>query len=434
MTINFHQSKAISPRLRSERNIRPLLTLSLPLSLALCSCVSLFVASARAQPSEPKAAKRAAPVAVSGLVETATGFTQLTQADIDPRPLTSVHRARLWLRGAVETRASYMVHLAYDRVGADELALLQGKPLGDTRAPAVQDIILHLNVLPKQRLTLTTGFFRPAVGHENNTVVITLPTMEPALTSSLVRRATVDRGHGRASGFNLGSLIKLGGELSLQLHAGLFVPTYSGTRDYVSYEQSLGTQLNSLLASSLTLTWGDRSQRRNGNLLFHFNPLKSARALHFGASAAYQGATDRMREGQVFTGFVAGQWDQLLFDGEWVSAKRFHADGGLISNRAWHARLAYQINIGEHQLTPFVLHTRLDCDEVSAMDWESSLGSLNLFAGQSALWDVGANIHIVSRRLRLGLHFLHTSLGEAELTKQPLKEGMSGILTIHMHI
>jgi len=370
---------------------------------------------------------------LSGLVQTATGVTKLDDTNVDARPLTSVYRARFWVQGAWEQRASYMVHFAYDRLGADEFALLQGKPLSSARSPAVQDIILHLNVLPKQRLILTTGFFRPTVGQENNTVVIKTVTLEPALTSTLVRRGTVEQGHGRSAGANLGSRIDLG-ELSLQLHLGMFMPTVSGSLDDLSYQQSVGTQRSALISGAMRLVWGKRDQLKNGNLLFFTSPTQEGRAVHVGASGAYQGATDRFRESQVVTAFASAHLGGALLDGEWVNAKRFNRDGVVVSNQAWHARVAYNIQLGAHTLTPFALYSALSGAQVSEDAWRGERSALNLFAGSGALWDAGVQLFIDDYKLRLGLHLMRATIEDTEVSELPMKSGMSGLLTVHMHI
>ena len=113
----------------------------------------------------------------------------------------SVHRARLWFRGRFRPR-NYVLHLAFDRIGADEYAMLQAGPLGPARPLAVQDALVQYDVFGTA--SNYAGFLRPNVGRESNTPVPAVGTHEPGLTSFLARRMTTGTGHGRAGGIDLG--------------------------------------------------------------------------------------------------------------------------------------------------------------------------------------------------------------------------------------
>ena len=77
------------------------------------------------------------PVKIDTLLQLAAGWTDLGQEGIDPRPLL-VHRARLWFQGLVHQRINYVLHLAFDRIGADQYAMLQAAPLSAGRPVRVQ--------------------------------------------------------------------------------------------------------------------------------------------------------------------------------------------------------------------------------------------------------------------------------------------------------
>ena len=92
------------------------------------------------------------------------GWTENEAEGFDGRPLMSVHRARVWFRGNAHKRLKYVAHLAFDRIGADQYALLQGKPFSASRAPAVQDAFAQWDVYGSGALRLTGGWMRPQIG------------------------------------------------------------------------------------------------------------------------------------------------------------------------------------------------------------------------------------------------------------------------------
>ena len=368
---------------------------------------------------------------LSGLLETAVGWTSLKDHSVDDRPWLSVHRARFWVKGAVNKQASYVMHFALDRIGADQFAMLQSRPLSTSRAPAIQDAMLHFHILPKKALVLTSGFLRPTVGRENNVAVITEPNMEPALTSGLVRQVTTETGHGRAGGVNLSHFSQYG-KFGVLLHLGMFMPTVKGAKEELEYDQSQGSKLNPLFTSTLQLTWGTRMQMANENTLLIFNPLTKSRGIHLGGSIGQQGETERFKQSQVWTVYSMAHWDYLLFDTEWVSAKRISLNDNEAVNSAWHIRAGYNIKLGSHFMTPFILYTQLKGDQLTPEELEGELGALKLYAGEGNLVDAGMNYHFAKRRLRVGIHGIYSTVSK-ETIRQPLRAGWSTVATFHMH-
>ena len=208
------------------------------------------------------------PVKIDTLLQLAAGWTDLEQEGIDPRPLLSVHRARLWFRGLVHQRINYVLHLAFDRIGADQYAMLQAAPLSAGRPVGVQDAIIQYDVLGTGTLRITGGFMRPNVGRESNTPVPDLVTHEPGLTSTLARRMSAGTGHGRAGGVDLGGRIGLG-PTNVIYHIGVFTPAGAGTSpDGTDYNASMGVTASPLFAGSLILAFGKQlDARRRSSLL-----------------------------------------------------------------------------------------------------------------------------------------------------------------------
>ena len=216
------------------------------------------------------------------------GWTENEAEGFDGRPLMSVHRARVWFRGNAHKRLKYVAHLAFDRIGADQYALLQGKPFSASRAPAVQDAFAQWDVYGSGALRLTGGWMRPQIGRENTAVVVALPNQEPALTAALVRTATVGAGHGRATGLNLGGRVTLG-ESKIFYHLGMFAPTGSvpPRRALNTTRAWEGRQVP--CSGSLMYGYGKMSQLKNGDYLFLPNSWSKDLEILVGGSASSRG-------------------------------------------------------------------------------------------------------------------------------------------------
>ena len=375
------------------------------------------------------------PFKVDALVNLTAGWTENEAEGFDGRPLMSVHRARVWFRGNAHKRLKYVAHLAFDRIGADQYALLQGKPFSASRAPAVQDAFAQWDVYGSGALRLTGGWMRPQIGRENTAVVVALPNQEPALTAALVRTATVGAGHGRATGLNLGGRVTLG-ESKIFYHLGMFAPTGSGTTEEgVEYDQSMGGTASPLFTGSLMYGYGKMSQLKNGDYLFLPNSWSKDLEILVGGSASSQGETDRFNSTMVYSGFGSISAFGVTVDGEYVAADREGLDGETYGNTAWHARVGYNVDLDDSIFTPFVLVTELSGDDVTAEAWNGGVKGLGFFAGQGRLIDAGFNWHMRQHKLRLGLHTLFTQHNqeEGEPAKLPIREGMAGFLTLQVH-
>lgn len=371
---------------------------------------------------------------VDGLVRVMGGWTAQDRDGVAARPALSVHRARMWLRGAAHKRLRFVVHFAFDRIGVDEYALLQGKPFSASRSPVIQDAMLQADLIPSIKLRLTAGFLRPTVGRENNSIVPALPNHEVALTGVLARMGSVQTGHGRAAGATLGGRLNLG-PAKVIYHAGVFGPTSSFDRDKtdtLNFSSSMGAKGSPLLSGSLIIGLGKINQLRGGDLLFLANPWSKGSSLMVGVSGAQQGETERNGATQVLSAFAAVHWGPLVVDGEWVAASRENPAGDRYGNQAWHARAGYNIRLGATQLTPYALYSRLDSDDISATDWGAGANTSGLFAGAGEQLDVGVNWHLRKHKLRLGLHVIRTDTTATASGPQklPLRAGWSTLLSL----
>lgn len=357
-------------------------------------------------------------IKVEGLVQFAAGWTHRDSPEVDDRPFLSVHRARLFLRGKPHSRINYLVHFAFDRIGADEFALLQGKPLSASRGVVIQDALAQFAVLDQRRITLSGGFFRPTVGRESNSAVPAMPNHEPALTSTLVRRLTTDTGHGRASGVNLGGRLPLS-SLRIVYNLGLFAPVKSGSfsnengMTETEYARSQGARSAPLVTGNLILTDETLSQFRANDLLFVANPFSKTMGWMAGASASHRDRTDEHESTFVQTYFAQIYGAGFYLDGEFAHAARdAKAPDGMINqgtNYAWHARGGYNIPLGHTVLTPFILYSELVSDDFDESSFDTELKAHRLYAGTTTVLDAGINWHLRKHRIRFGAHFLRTA-------------------------
>ena len=364
-------------------------------------------------------------VRVETLFNFAAGWTDQDSEAFEPRPLLSLHRARIWLKGKLTRKLKYVTHFAFDRIGADQFSLLQGKPGDTNRFPMVQDLLLRYDHAKSGQLRITGGFFRPFVGRENASAVIALPNHDIALTGVLARRGSTGTGHGRATGLNLGGRLQISA-LKVIYQAGAFGPTTAGSIDGTDYEQSIGAQGSPLFAGGLTLAFGKPAQLVGADYLFLPNPWKDDFGLAFGASSSVQGETEQFNQSNVYSGFAALNWSGLFIDGEYVLVAREDASSSVHENSAWHLRAGYNIYLTQSALTPFIL--------VSELDGGDAPSSVKLFAGKRRVTDAGVNWHFNRNKLQLGLHAIisEDASNEAVTPRQPAREGQSFLMTFQI--
>ena len=378
------------------------------------------------------------PLQIDALFHAAVGWTDRKAANIDARPFFSVHRARLWFRGKVHDRVNYVLHLAFDRIGADEYAMLQAGPLGPARPLAVQDALVQYDVFGTKALRISAGFLRPNVGRESNTPVPAVGTHEPGLTSFLARRMTTGTGHGRAGGIDLGGRFEnLAGDslpLALIYHAGAFTPTREGMgADGTQYSNSLGLQGAPLFGGSLSLVFGSLSHMRAGDLLFLPNPWSIDWTVMLGGAASAQMKNDFFDRTVVQSYYANASAYGVYFDGEFVTAERKLATGGRMSNRAYHARLGYNIWLDRSILSPFAMYTQLNGDDFSSIG-TSAVDDFGMALGTGSLVDAGFNWHFRAHKLRAGFHVIYAMTEDqgATAAAQPIRDGWSSFLTLQV--
>ncbi len=375
------------------------------------------------------------PIVVNGMVYAVAGWTARHSSAapaVSDRALFSLHRGRVWFRGKPHERLSYLVQFSFDRAGADEYALLQGANLGLTRAPSLLDARAHYQLVAGGKSVLTAGFFRPAVGLESNAIVPALSSHEPGLTAVLARRGTVEAGHGRAAGVNLGGRIKLG-SLGLVYQLGVAAPNANGSivddtgKTVATYGGSSGEQASPLIAGSLALTWGADAFRA-AHMLHLSNTYSGKTSFTLGASGSHQGATDRAKTSAVTSAFAMAHIGGLNADFEWVQASRSaNGAGAEAVTTAWHGRVGYSLRVlgGKALLEPAVLWTEMDGD-----DTLTKATSMKLFTGKGRVMDAALNLHLQGHKLRVAAHFIHTA--SEGLGSLPIRSGWTGLVGLQL--
>ena len=345
------------------------------------------------------------------------GWTDRDTQYIYQLPLFSVHRARLFVRGKAEKRLTYLLHFAFDRIGADEYAMLQGKPLNAQRPVGVQDALFQYNY-GKGKLRLTGGFFRPQVGRESNTPIPMVPNHEPALTSTLARRLSVGAGHGRASGINLGGRISVGGTSMFLYNIGTFAPVTADTSDEKKFTSSQAKSLPHSSRVTLCMRPVTTSSFAQG-LLVTPNPWDEGFGLLIGASGAVRGETDfnKGTTTNLFANIYAGSFH---LDGEFVMGIRTvptSTDDATGVNTAWHVRGGYNIELSQSLLSPFFMYSQLATDNFGESFLQDGFAALQMFAGTTNILKAGLNWHLRQHRVRLGVHGLHVTTEPTETGK-----------------
>jgi len=375
---------------------------------------------------------------IDALFHAAVGWTDRKAANIEARPFFSVHRARLWFRGKVHERVNYVLHLAFDRIGADEYAMLQAGPLGPARPLAVQDALVQYDVFGTKALRVSAGFLRPNVGRESNTPVPAVGTHEPGFTSTLARRMTTGTGHGRAGGVNLGGRFEnLAGDAlptALIYQLGAFAPTRAGKGvDGTEYANSLGLQAAPLYGGSLSLVFGSLSHMRAGDLLFLPNSWSKDWTVMLGAGVSAQMENDFFDRTLVQSYYANASAFGFFFDGELVTAERKLATGGQMSNQAWHARLGYNVWLDKSIISPFAMYTQQNGDDLSTVG-TSSVQDFAMAVGTGNLLDAGVNWHFRAHKLRAGFHVIYAvTEGEGAIpASQPIRDGWTSFLTLQV--
>jgi hypothetical protein len=377
------------------------------------------------------------PLVVNGLVYAVAGWTMRDDATtpaVDDRALLSLHRGRLWFRGKPHARLNYVVQLGFDRTGADEYSLLQGKAMSTARTPALLDARAQFQVLSGGRLILTAGFFRAPIGFESNAVGPALSSHEPGLTAVLARRGSVGAGHGRAAGLNLGGRWRTG-SLGIVYQLGFSTPTASGllpveagaTTPAVAYGSSMGSKASPLLATTVAVTWG-ADPFRGGHLVHLANTYKGKTSIALGASASQQGETDLAATSSVTTAFAVAHIGAVNLDGEWVQAQRkANGSGDLATTYARHVRLGYNQRIlaGKALLEPSLLWTEMDGD--SAL---SGAAAMKLFTGRGRLLDAALNLHLRAHKMRVSAHFIQAE--KQDPGSLPIRAGQTVLVGLQL--
>ena len=194
---------------------------------------------------------------------------------MDPRPLFSVHRARLFVRGKAEKRLTYLLHLPLTASAQTNMQCFS-KPKYPTSSRRSGCFQYNYG---KGKLKLSGFFDHRSVAEQYADSMV--PNHEPALTSTLARRLSVGAGHRKRRALT-GGRISVGGTVCFST---ILEPSPQSRRTRATRKNLRAAKAKNLpVAGNLMYATGNHKQFRAGDLLVTPNPWDEGFGLLIGAS------------------------------------------------------------------------------------------------------------------------------------------------------
>ena len=332
---------------------------------------------------------------------------------VDDRLDLQLRRARLGFRGEPYRNLSYTLLLFYDLIGRDLLSGVAGGTNGPTPQFGVWDAFLQWRVCSgSEALYLTAGYFRPQLGRESITSAWSVNSFEKATIQTYLRHHLVGTGPGRATGINLGGLLRKPPQLGLSYNLGLFLPQYTdGTA------QTAGVNFAPLWVGRAVLHLGDPEQTRY-RIGYEINYFGQRQGLSLGVGGSWQGETDWFASSKTLSFDLLANYGPFNLDGEVVLMEREgrrELPGGVLRSFTYrygtaHLRGGINVPVGRYLLEPsFMVAAFRGADDPMG---QSDAAAIGASAGAETTYDLGLNWYLDGKRLKLALH--HTwSKGEA---------------------
>jgi hypothetical protein len=231
---------------------------------------------------------------------------------VDNRLNVYLRRARLLFRGEPYEGLQYYLSMHFDQAGHDLLSATQGPNNMNEPTVGIWDAFVQYRLpFAGDALHLTAGWFRPQFQRESITTGWGVSSLEKAMSQNYVRTHLTGRGPGRATGLNLGGMIK-GERMALLYNTGLFNPLLTGLGG-----NSVGIHYAPLLSGRLSLQLGDPEMSSYG-ISYTTNYFGKRKGLSIDVNIARQGQTDQFQVSNAWgTGFLFNHGDWVI-DGEWV--------------------------------------------------------------------------------------------------------------------
>ncbi len=315
------------------------------------------------------------------------------------RIVTELHRSRWTLSGQPYELLKFNFTASLDFVGRDLLSGTVGAANN-----GVWPRIRAWNVYAQWRffrrqdfLHLTIGFFPVQFGRESMTPALRVTSMEKSWSQNYIRRHLVGIGPGRASGINLGGLVRPeNGSIAWSYNVGLYSPPY-----HSFLGNSVGILSSPLLSGRLALHMGD-PEFEAYTLNRRINYFNERHGITLAFASAFQGETE------IFTSNLAIGADLLLnygplnLDGEFILMQR-ERNTLDAQSQTGHVRLSYNFeNRHGHFVEPVLKWTYF----TGALDSDAQQMAerLNTFAGTDYAYSINCNYYF-NPDLKLTLNY-----------------------------
>lgn len=323
---------------------------------------------------------------------------------VDDRVNFTLRRARLVFRGEPYKRLKFTAMLYYDHVGRDLLGAGIGGVNEDQPNIGLWDAFLQYQLRKKdEAFVLTAGYFRPQMQRESITSGWSTTSFEKSMSQNYVRRHLVGTGPGRATGLNLGGLLK-GEQLHLNYNVGIFNPITTG-------DNSVGTRFSPLLAGRAVLSIGD-PEMEHYRIAYETNYYSKRKGLSLDFNGSWQGSTDLFETSWAFGPGLLLNWGALNIDGEWIFMTREGTrlqDGNDDLRRfdyrsnAAHLRVGYNLRLGRFLLEPTAMIMQFN-GGLQAEE-QADAQAVGAFSGEERAYDVGFNLYLNKRHFKIMLHY-----------------------------
>ncbi len=325
---------------------------------------------------------------------------------VNDRADLQLRRARLGFKGEPYRGLKYTLLLFYDLIGRDLLSGTVGGSNGPTPNLGIWDAFLQWRIHPKaETWYLTAGYFRPQLGRESITSAWSVNSMEKATTQAYLRQHLVGTGAGRATGINLGGLLRPWPRLGLSYNLGVFVPQFTA-----SHAQTMGRQFAPLWVGRAVLHLGDPEQTRY-RIGYEINYFGQRKGFSLGVGGAWQGAHGALGPSQVLSMDLLANYGPLSLDGEFSLMRRQGqrpVESAVMRNftytrRTAHLRGGFNLSVGRYVIEPALMIERFGggIDSTSQAD----AAAVGASAGQATTYDAGINWYLDGKHLKLALHY-----------------------------
>ncbi len=309
---------------------------------------------------------------------------------VDDRVSFMVRRARFGFKGKPYPGLSYVVMVQYDNLGKDKLSAARGAT--NTGQLGILDVYVTYVLDKKQHFALTAGYFHPQVSRECITGDMNVNSFDKGNTQGYIRQHITGKSYGRATGVNLGGLIKKNSTVTFGYNAGFFSNNTTAA-DQKAFPESAGKLWSPLFAERVTLSIGDPDMNSYAINYSTNNFFGKRNGITIGVNGSQQGRTDIFHSNTSFGVDMLFNYKNLNFDAEYFDLYRV-PEGDRHHAKTFQARAGYNLILAKKF---FIEPT------VMATSFESEDGSPS---GEDRTLDVGVNWYLNKKECKLMVHYV----------------------------